>query len=72
MDVTIAIDHLILAAADLGSGTCWVGAFNPQAAREILGLPDGVEPAAFTPYPDDRPVPKRRKSISELVSYEHW
>ena len=74
VDVTIAMDHLILAAADLGLGTCWVGAFNPEAARSILGLPDDVEPIAFTPlgYPDDQPGYKRRKSIDELVSYEHW
>ena len=74
VDVTIAMDHLILAAADLGLGTCWVGAFNPEAARSILGLPDDVEPIAFTPlgYPDDRPGYKRRKSMDELVSYEHW
>ncbi len=74
VDVTIAMDHLILAAADLGLGTCWVGAFNPGEARSILGLPDDVEPIAFTPlgYPDDRPGHKRRKSMDELVRYEHW
>lgn len=74
VDVTIAMDHLILAAADLGLGTCWVAAFNPEAARSILGLPDDVEPIAFTPlgYPDDQPGYKRRKSMDELVSYEHW
>ncbi len=74
VDVTIAMDHLILAAADLGLGTCWVGAFNPEEARSILGLPDDVEPIAFTPlgYPDDRPGYKRRKSMDELVRYEHW
>ncbi len=74
MDVTIAMDHLILAAADLGLGTCWIGAFDPTAAREILGLPNEVEPIAFTPlgYPDDQPKEKKRKSIGELVRYEHW
>ena len=74
VDVTIAMDHLILAAADLGLGTCWIGAFNPDAAREVLGLPDGVEPIAFTPlgYPDDRPGFKSRNPLSELVRYEHW
>jgi len=74
VDVTIAMDHLILAAADLGLGTCWVGAFNPEAAREVLGLPYNVEPIAFTPlgYPDDHPGYKSRKSINELVRYEHW
>lgn len=74
VDVTIAMDHLILAAADLGLGTCWVGAFNPDAAREILGLPDDVEPIAFTPlgYPADQPGYKNRNPLDELVRYEHW
>jgi nitroreductase len=30
VDVAIAMDHLILAAADLGLGTCWVAAFDPR------------------------------------------
>jgi nitroreductase len=74
VDAAIVMDHLILAATDLGLGTCWVGAFNPSAAREILGLPDGVEPIAFTPlgYPADRPKPKMRRPLSELVRYDHW
>ena len=74
VDVTIAMDHLILAATDLGLGTCWIGAFNPIAAREVLGLPDDVEPIAFTPlgYPDDQPSYKSRKTTGELVRYEHW
>ncbi len=74
VDVAIVMDHLILAATDLGLGTCWIGAFDVQAAREVLGLPDDVEPIAFTPlgYPADRPGPKKRKPLSELVRYEHW
>jgi nitroreductase len=74
VDVTIAMDHLILAAASLGLGTCWVAAFDPAAAREVLRLPAGVEPIAFTPlgYPADTPRQKERKALSELVRYEHW
>ena len=74
VDVTIAMDHLILAAANLGLGTCWIAAFDPAAAREVLRLPAGVEPIAFTPlgYPADTPRPKERKALSELVRYEHW
>jgi nitroreductase len=74
VDATIAMDHLILAAANLGLGTCWIAAFNPAAAREILQLPDGVEPVAFTPlgYPADKPRPKERKPLSGLVRYERW
>jgi len=74
VDVTIAMDHLILAAANAGLGTCWIAAFDPVAAREVLCLPDDVEPIAFTPlgYPADQPGPKKRKVLSELVRYERW
>ena len=74
VDVAIAMDHLVLAAAELGLGTCWIAAFDPAAAREVLGLPEGVEPIAFTPlgYPADQPAPKQRKALSELVRYERW
>ncbi|MEG6513481.1 nitroreductase family protein [Desulforamulus ruminis] len=74
VDATIAMDHLILAATELGLGTCWVAAFDPDAAREILGLPDEVEPVAFTPlgYPVDTPTHTSRKPLSELVRYERW
>lgn len=74
VDATIAMDHLILAAAGLGLGTCWVAAFDPVAAREVLGLPDDVEPLAFTPlgYPDADAGAKTRRPLAELVKYERW
>ncbi|MHB0874730.1 MAG: nitroreductase family protein [Anaerolineae bacterium] len=74
VDVAIVMDHLIMAATEAGLGTCWIGAFNAAAAREVLGLPEGVEPVVLTPlgYPADQPGPKRRKPLSDLVSYDRW
>jgi len=74
VDATIAMDHLVLAATGLGLGTCWIAAFHPDAAREVLGLPDDVEPVAFTPlgYPDKRPAETDRKPLDKLVRYERW
>ena len=74
VDAAIVMDHIVLAAANLGLGTCWIAAFNPAAAREVLGLPEGVEPVVFTPlgYPADQPKAKKRKPLSELVRYERW
>ena len=74
VDVAIVMDHLILAAADLGLGTCWIAAFDPAAARELLELPEGVEPVAFTPlgHPADTPRQKTRKKSDELVRYERY
>ena len=74
VDVAIVMDHLILAATNLGLGTCWVAAFDAIVARQILKLPDEVEPLIFTPlgYPADQPSEKERKPLSDLVRYEHW
>ncbi len=72
VDVAIVMDHLILAAANEGLGTCWIGAFNPDETRKLLKLSDAIEPIAITPlgYPNDSPRKKRRKNLSELVCYE--
>jgi nitroreductase len=74
VDSTIAMDHLILAAASVGLGTCWVANFDPAAARQVLSLPDEAEPVAFTPlgYPADEIKPKKRKALEELIRWERW
>jgi nitroreductase len=74
IDAAIVADHLILAATNLGLGTCWIAAFNMDAARSVLRLPAEVEPVIFTPlgYPADEPGPKIRKPLTDLVRYEHW
>ncbi len=70
VDATIAMDYMILAAAALGLGTCWVAAFDPAIARAVFDLPEGFEPLAFTPlgYPADEPPQERpRKALRELI-----
>jgi nitroreductase len=53
IDVTIALDHLTLAAVAEGLGTCWIGAFNEQQVKRLLEIPPQVKPVAMTPlgYP---------------------
>ena len=74
MDLAIAMDHMILAAANAGLGTCWIANFDETAARQVLRLPDDVEPIIFTPlgYPADQPGPKRRQPLTDLVRYQNW
>lgn len=74
VDTSIVMDHLILAATNLGLGTCWIGKFDLKAAREVLDIPENILPLVFTPigYPDDKPRPKKRKNIDEIVRYEKW
>ena len=74
VDVAIAMDHLILAATNEGLGTCWIGAFDPVAAKEVLGLPEGIEPVVMTPlgYPTDATRPKLRQHKGDLVHENKW
>jgi len=74
VDIAIAFEHLILAAAAEGLGTCWIGAFDPAAVKRVLGLPEGIEPLAMTPLgiPDDAPRPLPRKPLAEIVRSDRW
>jgi nitroreductase len=74
VDAAIVVDHITLQAADLGLGTCWIGDFNPQSAKEYLKLPEEVEPIAFTPlgYPLDENKPKNRKPLEDLIRHDTW
>jgi nitroreductase len=73
IDIAICIDHITLAAIELGLGTCWVCAFDAKKCHEILSLPRHIEPIALLPigYPlsKERDRPFKRKEIAELV---HW
>ena len=73
IDVAIAVEHLVLAAADMGIGSCWVCNFDVQALSNYLELEAGVEPIAMIPlgYPNE---PKargemKRKSMEDWVLY---
>jgi nitroreductase len=74
VDIAIVMDYMILAATNIGLGTCFIAAFDETKARKALLLPDNVEPILFTPlgYADDLPGIRKRKKLEELVRYEHW
>lgn len=74
VDVTIAVDHMTLAAAAEGLGTCWIGAFYEDQVKEILGIPQDVRVVALLPlgYPAKVPQPTPRKNAGEIVALERW
>jgi len=74
IDAAIVVDHITLQAADLRLGTCWVGNFDPQAARKYLDIPEHVEPIAFIPLGDplDEPREKTRKKLEDLIHHNTW
>ncbi len=74
VDLSIVMDHVILAAADEGLGTCWVCNFDEVKTKEILGIPPEVRVIAMTPlgFPAAEPRAFQRKALSELIRYERW
>jgi len=74
IDVAVALDHMTLAAAAFGLGTCWIGAFYEDKVKEILGVPPEIRVVALLPlgYPAVEPEPRPRKSLDEIMAREHW
>jgi nitroreductase len=72
INVAIAVDHITLAAADEGLGTCWIGAFDQDQARAAVGVPDKYTIAALLPlgFPKTTPERKPRKPLDEVVCWE--
>lgn len=72
VDVTIALEHLILQAQEEHLGTCWIGAFEEKQVKSILDIPEEVRVLALTPlgYPDESPPFRRRKNLEEIISYD--
>lgn len=70
IDLSIAIEHLCLAAAEQGLGTCWVCNFDVDTCREVMQLPSHIEPIALIPigYPSEQTIPeKKRKTLEEIM-----
>ncbi|RLI33410.1 hypothetical protein DRO66_10270 [Candidatus Bathyarchaeota archaeon] len=68
----IAFEHLVLAATDLGLGTCWMGLTRRDGEiRELLCTPECLKVVAMTPLgvPDGEPASKERKGLDEIVSW---
>lgn len=71
-DATIAAAYSQLAAAALGLGSCWVGAFDDGEVKRVLGIEEGWQPVAIIPigYAAEKPsrTPKRR--LQDIIHKE--
>ncbi len=71
-DVSASLENMLLAANELGLGTCWVGAFNEFDLSEVLALPDHLRPIALVPVGHPAAVPRgapRRLPRQEAVTF---
>lgn len=74
IDLSIAFSFMMLAAYEQGLGTCWIGHFDEDEVKKILGVPENVRVVALTPlgYPAESPAQRPRKKLEEIVCYERY
>ena len=68
IDVSIAMEHFVLAAAEEGLGTCWICAFNRLALDLALEIAPPWKSFAISPlgYANAEPRNNLSKSVDEL------
>jgi nitroreductase len=73
-NVSIAVEHMVLQAVELGLGTCWVRWYDDNKVKEILNIPDFVEVIALLPVgvPDEDPGQRPRLSIDKITYSEKY
>ncbi len=69
-----AIQNMLLTAHSLGLGSCWVGAFDEDALKRILKIPDDIVPVAIISvgYPSEQPPTPSRRNLDVLIYSEEW
>lgn len=74
VDVAIALENMVLAAEAQGVGSCWVGAFEEEEVKELLGIPDDLRVVALVSfgYPAEKPSAHDKKSLKEIVHYNRF
>ena len=75
VDVSIAMQNLILTAWEEGLGTCWIGGFKEDKVKKALNIPNNIRVVAMTPvgYPAEEKGPVTdRRSLDDITHENYW
>jgi len=74
IDVTIALENMVIAAWSLGIGSCWVGDFKETQVRKLLKIPRDWKVISLITlgYPSETPITTTRKQLKEIISYDKF
>ena len=74
MDVTIALQNMVVAGWVQGVGSCWMGAFEESKLRDTLSLPADARIVGAVAFgiPDENPSQPPKKPLSETVHFDKW
>ncbi len=74
IDIAIALEHIALQATELGLATCWIGSFDTEKVRTILGIPDDIAIIELMAvgYPAGSGKQPGREPIERIACYNKW
>ena len=74
VDVTIALQNMVIAAEMQGVGSCWVGDFKDEDVKKLFGIPAEATVVAVVPFglPDEKPGPHTKKPLKEIIHQNKW
>ena len=74
IDMALSGAYMMLEAYEQGLGTCWLGAFDAEAVKRTLGIPEDVKVVTMIPvgYHDGTQERKPRKSLEEITGYNRY
>lgn len=79
IDASIAADHMMMCAEDIGLGSCWITYFDPAVVRKEFNIPENLIPVNILAigYPSGNPASperhsKTRKSLNDIVQYKSF
>jgi nitroreductase len=82
VDVTIALENMVLVATNEGLGTCWIGSFNENEIKEMLKIPEKFRVVALLAIGYSRKkfdlagkllhFIRRRKKLKKIASFEEF
>ncbi len=74
MDVTIALQSMVVAAWVQGVGSCWMGAFDEIYLKATLNLPvdSRIVGAVAFGIPDENPSQPTKKPLNEIFHFDKW
>jgi len=74
VDVTIALQSMVIAAWMQDVGSCWIGGFNEEKLKKTLNLPEESKIVCLVSFgvPDEEPAQRPKKSMNEIIHYNKW
>jgi len=74
VDVSIALQNMVLAAEAQGLGSCWIGDFDQSNLKKMFGIPENFNIVAMVSfgYPAEKPAPRNKKRLEDIVHFNRF